>query len=137
MSGGENHNDPMVGIVLVSHSASLADGLAELAGQMAGPSVGIIAVGGAPTGGLGTDEDAVRAAIRHADRGHGVVVLADLGSSVLTARHVLESRANGHAQLVDAPLVEGALAAAVASSAASPIEAVVEAAEGARGANKL
>ena len=51
MSGGENHNDPMVGIVLVSHSASLADGLAELAGQMAGPSVGIIAVGGAPTGG--------------------------------------------------------------------------------------
>jgi phosphoenolpyruvate---glycerone phosphotransferase subunit DhaM len=137
MSGGEDHIDRMVGIVLVSHSASLADGLAELAGQMAGPSVGIIAVGGAPTGGLGTDEDAVRAAIRRADRGHGVVVLADLGSSVLTARHVLESRANGHAQLVDAPLVEGALAAAVASSAGSPIEAVVEAAEGARGANKL
>jgi PTS hybrid protein len=137
MSRGEDHIDRMVGIVLVSHSASLADGLAELAGQMAGPSVGIIAVGGAPTGGLGTDEDAVRAAIRRADRGHGVVVLADLGSSVLTARHVLESRANGHAQLVDAPLVEGALAAAVASSAGSPIEAVVEAAEGARGANKL
>jgi PTS hybrid protein len=127
----------MVGIVLVSHSASLADGLAELARQMAGPGVEIAPVGGSPSGGLGTDEDGVRAAIRRADSGEGVVLLADLGSSVLTARHVLESRANGHARLVDAPLVEGALAAAVASSAGASIEAVVEAAEGARSASKL
>ena len=137
MTGGDDGGKAVVGIVLVSHSALLAQGLADLAGQMAGPGVGIIAVGGAPTGDLGTDEDAVRAAIRRADRGGGVVVLADLGSSVLTARHVLESRANGHARLVDAPFVEGALAAAVASSAGSPMSAVVEAAEGARGANKL
>jgi PTS hybrid protein len=133
----ENHTQPTVGIVLVSHSASLADGLAELARQMAGPTVEIIAVGGAPSGDLGTDEDAVRNAVRHADRGRGVVVLADLGSSVLTTRHVLESRANGHARLLDAPFVEGAVAAAVVSSAGSSIEDVAEAAEGARDASKL
>jgi phosphoenolpyruvate---glycerone phosphotransferase subunit DhaM len=137
MAADRDPKDPMVGIVLVSHSAPLADGLAELASQMAGPSVEIFPVGGAPSGELGTDEDGVRTAIRRADRGQGVVVLADLGSSVLTARHVLESRANGHARLVDAPFVEGALAAAVASSAGSSIEAVIGAAEGARGAKKL
>jgi PTS hybrid protein len=133
----ENHTQPTVGIVLVSHSASLADGLAELARQMAGPTVEIIAAGGGPSGDLGTDEDAVRNAVRRADRGRGVVVLADLGSSVLTTRHVLESRANGHARLLDAPFVEGAVAAAVVSSAGSSIEDVAEAAEGARDASKL
>ena len=126
-----------VGIVLVSHSAALAEGFAELAGQMAGAGVDIIAVGGGPSGDLGTDEDRVRTAVRRADRGSGAVVLADLGSSVLTTRHVLESRANGHVQLVDAPFVEGAVAAAVASSAGGAIASVVEAAEGTRGVNKL
>jgi phosphoenolpyruvate---glycerone phosphotransferase subunit DhaM len=126
-----------VGIVLVSHSAPLAEGLAELAGQMAGPGVDIIAAGGGPSGDLGTDEDRVRTAVRRADRGSGAVVLADLGSSVLTTRHVLESRANGHVRLVDAPFVEGALAAAVAASAGSAIDGVVEAAEGTRGVNKF
>jgi dihydroxyacetone kinase phosphotransfer subunit len=126
-----------VGIVLISHSAQLAKGLAELAGQMAGPEVDIIAVGGSPSGGLGTDEDGVRNAVRNADSGSGAVVLADLGSSVLTARHVLESRANGHARLIDAPFVEGAVAAAVASSAGSSIDGVAEAAEGARRVDKF
>ena len=126
-----------VGIVLVSHSAALAEGLAELATQMAGPDVAIIAAGGGPSGELGTDEDRVRTAVRRADRGGGAVVLADLGSSVLTTKHVLESRSNGHVRLIDAPFVEGALAAAVASSAGSPVDSVVEAAEGARGVNKL
>jgi PTS hybrid protein len=104
---------------------------------MAGDEVDIIAAGGGPSGQLGTDEDRVRTAVRRADRGGGAVVLADLGSSVLTTRHVLESRANGHVRLVDAPFVEGALAAAVAASAGIPIDGVVEAAEGARGVNKL
>jgi PTS hybrid protein len=126
-----------VGIVLVSHSSALAEGLAELAGQMAGPEVDIIAVGGDPSGALGTDEDRIRTAMRRADRGSGAIVLADLGSSVLTARHVLDSRANGHIRLVDAPFVEGALAAAVAASAGSPVTDVVEAAEGTRGVSKL
>ena len=137
MAAEPESEEVMVGIVLVSHSAALAEGLAELATQMAGSSVDIVAAGGGPSGDLGTDEDSVRTAIRRAERGKGVVVLADLGSSVLTARHILESRSNGGARLVDAPLVEGALAAAVASSAGAPIETVVEAAEAARGAKKL
>ena len=127
----------MVGIVVVSHSTELARGLAGLAAQMAGPEVSIEHAGGTSDGLLGTDEGRVRDAIRRADQGDGVVVLGDLGSAILTIRHVLESRANGHVRLIDAPIVEGTVAAAVMASAGSGLEDVVAAAEEARNANKL
>ena len=127
----------MVGIVVVSHSSELAAGLADLASQMAGPEVKIEHAGGTADGTLGTDEGRVRDAIRRADGGDGVVVLGDLGSAILTIRHVLESRANNHVTLIDAPIVEGTVAAAVMASAGSTLEDVVTAAEGARDAHKL
>ncbi|MEA2169709.1 MAG: hypothetical protein QOF76_3009 [Solirubrobacteraceae bacterium] len=132
-----DQNSAPVGIVVVSHSPDLASGVAELAGQVAGPTVRIEHAGGTADGSLGTDEGRVRDAIRRADAGAGVIVLGDIGSAILTIRHVLESRANGHARLVDAPLVEGAVAAAVMASAGSPADVVAKAAEDARGANKL
>ena len=128
----------MVGIVLVSHSADLARGLADLAGQVAGPEVRIEAAGGGPDGGRGTSGDRVTEAIAAVDNGDGVVILGDLGSSILTARHVLDQMGtNGHVRLVDAPLVEGAVAAAVTASAGASLDDVVSAAEGARDARKL
>lgn len=127
----------MVGIVVVSHSAELARGVADLAGQMAGSEVRIEVAGGAPDGSLGTDDGLVRDAIRRANQGDGVVVLGDLGSAILTIRHVLERQSNGHAVLVDAPLVEGSVAAAVLASAGCDLEQVRQAAEEARGARKL
>jgi PTS hybrid protein len=127
----------VVGIVVVSHSSDLAEGLTALASQMAGPEVRIEPAGGLPDGSLGTDEDRVRAAIRAADQGSGVVILGDLGSAILTVRHVLERHGNGHVRLADAPIVEGAVAAAVTASANMPLDDVVRSAEDARGAGKL
>ena len=127
----------MVGIVVVSHSADLARGVAELAGQVAGPEVRIEPAGGGPGGTLGTDDGLVRDAIRRANQGDGVIVLGDLGSAILTIRHVLERSSNGHARLVDAPLVEGAVAAAVVASTGSGLADVAQAAEVARGASKF
>jgi PTS hybrid protein len=127
----------LVGIVLVSHSLELARGLADLASQVAGAEVRIEPAGGAPGGSLGTNGDSVREAIARADLGDGVVVLADLGSSILTVRHLLEGKANGHIRLVDAPFVEGAVAAAVMSSAGQSLDDVAKAAEDARGASKF
>jgi PTS hybrid protein len=128
----------VVGIVVVSHSSELAEGLAALAGQMAGPEVRIEPAGGLPDGTLGTDEDRVRAAIRAADQGSGVVVLGDLGSAILTVRHVLDRHnGNGSVRLVDAPIVEGAVAAAVTASANMSLDDVARSAEEARGAGKL
>jgi PTS hybrid protein len=127
----------VVGIVVVSHSADLARGVAELARQVAGPEVRIEPAGGGPGGTLGTDDALVRDAIRRANQGDGVAILGDLGSAILTIRHVLERQSNGHARLVDAPLVEGAVAAAVVASTGCALADVLKAAEEARGASKL
>lgn len=126
----------MVGIVVVSHSAELARGVVELAGQMAGESVVIAPAGGTADGGIGTDEDAVRAAIERAQDGDGVVVLGDLGSAILTVRSVLEDVA-GDVRLADAPIAEGAVSAGVMASTGAGVEDVVASAEEARGASKL
>jgi PTS hybrid protein len=121
----------------VSHSHELAKGLADLAGQVAGPEVRVEPAGGGPDGDLGTSDRRVKAAISAADQGDGVVVLADLGSAILTIRHVLEQAGNGHVRLADAPFVEGAVAAAVTSASGATLDDVVRAAESARGVRKL
>ncbi len=127
----------MVGIVVVSHSPDLAAGVVTLAGELAGPEVRMQGVGGGPDGRLGTDGERVRQAIRDVDSGDGVILLGDLGSAILTIKHVLESRANNHARLVDAPLVEGAVAAAVMASAGCSLDEVARSAEEARDVRKL
>jgi len=126
----------MVGVVVVSHSEDIARGVVDMAGQMAGGEVRLQSAGGDPYGTLGTDEALVRDAIRRADQGDGVVVLADLGSAVLTIQHILES-ADGVVKLADAPVVEGAVAAAVVASMDLPLDDVLKAAEEARHARKL
>ncbi len=128
----------MVGIVLVSHSAELARGLARLAAGVAGAEVRIEPAGGDPAGGLGTSGDLVSAALDRADTGDGVVALGDLGSAFLILRGVLEERGGSErVRLVDAPFVEGAVAAAVVASAGASLDDVARAAEQARGAAKL
>ncbi|MFJ9780506.1 dihydroxyacetone kinase phosphoryl donor subunit DhaM [Amycolatopsis sp. NPDC101161] len=117
-----------VGIVLVSHSAKLAEGLAELAAQMA-PDVTILPAGGLSDGSIGTDYDEVVAATQRADSGDGVVLLYDLGSAQMTAELAVESLADPSAAVVaDGPLVEGAIAAAVAAQSGQDRKAVAEAA---------
>ncbi|MEV4257378.1 dihydroxyacetone kinase phosphoryl donor subunit DhaM [Spirillospora sp. NPDC049652] len=120
----------MVGIVIVSHSRALAEGAAELAREMGVGEAVVEAAGGGPDGGLGTSPDLVERAVAAADGGDGVLLLADLGSSVLTAKLVLEDH-EGRAALADAPLVEGAVAAASAAAAGADLDAVRAAAESA------
>ena len=128
----------MVGIVVVSHSAEIAAGTVALAAQMAGPDVVIRAAGGTADGGLGTDADRVRRAIAEADAGSGVAVLGDLGSAILTVREVLASGdAPCTVRLLDAPLVEGAVTAALTASVGLSLDEVAEATEGARAVAKL
>lgn len=120
-----------VGLVLVSHSRKLAEGVVELAAQMA-PEVPIHAAGGLPDGGIGTDYAAVLAACEAADAGTGVVLLYDLGSARMTAELVVESLPEpDKAAVADAPLVEGAVAAAVAAAGGADLAGVVNAATGA------
>jgi PTS hybrid protein len=129
-----------VGIVLISHSASLARGAAELAEQMCGGEVVIACAGGTEEGRLGTSIGLLEAAVGAARRDAGVVILPDLGSSVLTARAFLQEldpTDRATVEMVDAPFVEGAVAAAVAAAAGLPMAEVAAAAEETRGLSKF
>ncbi|MBV6697645.1 dihydroxyacetone kinase phosphoryl donor subunit DhaM [Kitasatospora aureofaciens] len=126
-----------VGIVLVSHSAQLAAGLRELLGELASGGVRVAVAAGTEDGGLGTSYDLIARAVAEADGGAGVVVLPDLGSSVLTAVTVLEDEPRPGVRLVDAPFVEGAVAAAVTASTGAALAEVVAAAEEARAFRKF
>ena len=130
---------PKVGIVLVSHSAPLAEGAAELAGQVSGSGVIIGTAGGTEDGRIGTSIDKVERAVRLADSGAGVVIVPDLGSSVLTVRALLSDADDlpGQVAVADAPFVEGAVAATVTAAAGGDVKAVLNAAEEARHARKL
>lgn len=120
-----------VGLVIVSHSAQLAAGVVELAAQMA-RDVSLVAAGGMDDGGIGTSLEKVMDALGRADTGDGVVVLTDLGSAVMTAESALEFMGNPDTVLLaDAPLVEGAVAAAVAAQSGASLAAVRQAAESA------
>jgi PTS hybrid protein len=124
-----------VGIVLVSHSAALAEGTAELAGQIGGGTVIIATAGGTDDGRIGTSMAKVQRALRLADAGAGVLILPDLGSSVLTVRALLadpEDDLPEQVAVADAPFVEGTVAATVIAAAGGDLKAVLGAAEEAR-----
>jgi dihydroxyacetone kinase phosphotransfer subunit len=128
-----------VGIVLVSHSEALVRGLRELLQQVGGAEVSVAVAGGTDDGRVGTSYSRIADAITSVDKGSGVVVLADLGSAVLTARTVLADRVAREPGivLVDAPFVEGAVAAAVIAATGADLTTVRRAAEEARDARKL
>jgi phosphoenolpyruvate-protein phosphotransferase/dihydroxyacetone kinase phosphotransfer subunit len=126
----------MVGIVVVSHSARLADGVIELAREMGGPDVRLEAAGGTddPDAPLGTDATKVLAAIEAADTGDGVLVLMDLGSGVLSAEMALDllgGEPDRRVILSEAALVEGAVSAAIAAKLGASLDDVASEARGA------
>ena len=128
----------MVGLVIVSHSRSLAEGVVELAQQMARDYQGLKSAGGMEDGSLGTDALRIMEAMREANEGDGVAVLADMGSGVLSAETAIELLDGEFpARIADAPLVEGAVSAAVEASCGASLDEVVRAAEDAKGVSKL
>ncbi len=122
----------MVGLVVVSHSASLAEGVVELAREMGGEEVPIEAAGGLDDGSVGTDAARVHAAIERAMSEAGVLVLMDLGSALMSAEMATEMLEDGaRVQLSEAPLVEGAVAAAAAARVGGSLDEVAREARGA------
>ena len=126
----------MVGLVIVSHSARLAEGVAELARGVGGADLALAATGGLDLPGqpLGTDALLVLRAIEAVYADDGVVVLMDLGSALLSAELALDllpAERREHVVLCEAPLVEGAVAAAVQARLGSPLPQVLAEARGA------
>lgn len=105
----------LVGIVIVSHSEKLAAGVVEIAKMMA-PDAPLVAAGGLEDGGLGTSYSKISAAVDEVYSEDGVAVLMDMGSAVMTTEIVIEDKDNSKVRMLDCPLVEGAVLAAVEST---------------------
>jgi dihydroxyacetone kinase phosphotransfer subunit len=122
----------IVGIVIVSHSADVARGTADMVRQMVGEEVPCAFCGGNPAGGLGTDPGQIQAAIAEVWSEAGVAVLVDLGGAEMNAEMAIELLGDGRGEKVrvcNAPLVEGAVIAAVEASGGADLAAVCAAAE--------
>ena len=107
----------MVGIVIVSHSEALANSIVELTKMMA-DGASIAAAGGLEDGSFGTSYERIKQAIESVYSPDGVILLMDMGSAVMTTEMVLEEYEDDKIQMVDAPIVEGAIAATVDAIAA-------------------
>jgi phosphoenolpyruvate-protein phosphotransferase/dihydroxyacetone kinase phosphotransfer subunit len=120
----------VIGIVIVSHSAKLAEGVVELARNMGGAEVSIQAAGGMSMdeATLGTDPIRILKAIEQVYSDDGVIVLMDLGSAILSSEMALEmlpEEKRSKIFLCEAPIVEGGIAAAVQARIGSSIEQVI------------
>jgi phosphoenolpyruvate---glycerone phosphotransferase subunit DhaM len=127
--GRERRRFRLVGLVLISHSRMLVEGLREMVAQVAGASVAVGIAGGTDDGRLGTSAPRIAAALRStlAASPDGVVVLLDLGSAALSLDLALEELDPGDRNRVrvsEAPLVEGAVLAAVQASVGASIAEV-------------
>ncbi|RLE77478.1 MAG: PTS mannose transporter subunit IID [Thermoprotei archaeon] len=132
----------MVGIVIISHSKKLAEGVKELVEQMVKGDVKIEAVGGVAVdpNALGTDPIRVKEAIMKVMDEQGVLILGDFGSAILSARvalNMIPPEIRSKIAIANAPLVEGAFVAAVEASTGENLETVKKAAEEARNLRKL
>ena len=105
----------MVGLVIVSHSENLAKSVVELTSIMA-PGARIAPAGGMDDGGFGTSFEKIQAAIDSVYSDDGVLVLVDLGSAVMTTEMVIEMFEGKKVEMVDCPLVEGAVVATIDSA---------------------
>jgi len=133
-----------VGIVVVSHSAEVADATVRLVARLANLPVDgprLVAAGGLEDGSIGTDATRIADALADADAGAGVVVLADLGSAVLATAtaidELIEPELGGRVRISRGPIVEGAFVAAVQASAGDRLDGVLAAADEAASMNKL
>ena len=131
-----------MGLVLVSHSPLIAEGLRDMVGQVTGDDVPVATAGGTEDGRLGTSAPRIADAIRSTfERGADeTLVLLDLGSAALSLELALEEldpADRARVRVSDAPLVEGAVLAAVQASVGASLDEVAEAAAGAASMPKL
>lgn len=120
----------MVNFVIVSHSAKLAEGVVELAGQMKGDCT-LVAAGGIDDADnpIGTDAVKIMQAIEQVFTDDGVVVMVDLGSAILsaeTALELLDRRISDKVKICLAPLVEGTIGAVVAAASGDDLDSVLK-----------
>jgi PTS hybrid protein len=122
----------MVNLLIVSHSAQIAAGVKEFAGQVAGHKIKIADAGGAIDGSLGTSVERIQAALQEVATPDGVLALVDIGGAVLSVEIAIEGLGMPRVLISDAPLVEGTYLAALEAAAGATLEETAAAALQAR-----
>ena len=126
----------MVGIVVASHSCKLAEGVVEVA-RMTAPDVPIIAAGGMDDGSCGTSCRKIINAVKKIYTDDGVAIIADIGSSILSAEMAIEILKRPKLKMIDCPIVEGAVIAAIESQLNKSLDEIETSAIRARSIRKL
>ncbi len=121
----------MIGIVAVSHSADLAEGILKLAEQMGQGKVPLAVAGGIddPENPIGTDAMKILEAIQQVYSDDGVLVFMDMGSAILStemALDFLDDEQKKNVYLCEAPIVEGVMSAVSAISAGLSLKQVLQ-----------
>lgn len=114
----------MVGIVIVSHSAKLAEGVVDLARMMA-KTAPVAPAGGLEDGSFGTSFEKISNAVDEVYSDDGVLILMDMGSAVMTAEMVMEAMEGRKIVLADCPVAEGAVTAAVGAESGAALEEIL------------
>jgi PTS hybrid protein len=130
----------MIGLVIVSHSNKISEGVVDLCYEMAGEDLKIISAGGTSDGRIGTDPMLIKESIEKTYDGDGVVILADIGSSIMSSELAIEMLEEGikeKVHILDAPIVEGSIAVSVQASISNDMEEIKKAAEEARNTRKI
>lgn len=129
-----------IGVVLVSHSEYIAKGLRDLVNEMNDGSVPVVAAGGAGGGRIGTSAIRIQEAIESLEECEHILVYADLGSSILsaeTAMDIIDEDLADKVEIVDAPIVEGALAGVVQAVISDDVDEVIRVSEEAAKVHKI
>ncbi|GEQ50303.1 MULTISPECIES: dihydroxyacetone kinase phosphoryl donor subunit DhaM [Tetragenococcus] len=120
-------------LLLLSHSKEITDGIKKMIEQMQTSSdVSIYSLGGTVDNEIGSDPTKIVDAVNEAGKEDSFLVFADIGSAILNAemaQDMLEEEQQGRYYLVDAPLVEGAFAAAITASTTSDVQQMISEAQ--------
>ena len=120
----------MIHLILVSHHPDIARGIAALAAQMSAAPETIHTAAGIDDADnpIGTDAVRIMQTLLEADNPDGILILVDLGSAILSAQTALDLLDDpalvARCRISAAPLVEGAISAAVAASSGADLETV-------------
>ena len=120
----------MIHLILVSHHPDIARGIAALAAQMSAAPDTIHTAAGIDDADkpIGTDAVRILQTLLEADNPDGILILVDLGSAILSAQTALDLLDDpalaARCRISAAPLVEGAISAAVAASSGADLETV-------------
>ncbi|MDR2879457.1 MAG: diguanylate cyclase [Fusobacteriales bacterium] len=102
----------MIGLVVVSHNRKLAEEIINFSNEMKQFDFPVENGGGTSSEIYGTEPQIIIDAIKRADKGEGVLIFVDLGSSIMNAEMAVEILGSPEKlYIVDAPLVEGLISA--------------------------